>query len=282
MIHSPYSTYGHIGGITGYNDPGAVLFGNTNYGNIFSLTCYRGSVYGLNDGWLMYNYGAGIVSPLGSGSGTLNNPYQIHTVEDLQYIPMYDGNNVYFKLINDIDLQSNTWTPIPDFYGHLIGNSKTISNFNLYASPYETCGLFAQNHGTIEYLNLEGSGYASGFSTIGLLIGTNYGTLQSTQITGYMYVYGDYCYVGLNAGINCGTINNSGSFRGNSPNSYMIYNPTCTGAYTGGIVGYNDRYAAINSCANLGDIYSVAYNRGQLAGLNYGIATGYNLGSLLP
>lgn len=70
-----------------------------------------------------------------AGSGTSSNPYQIKTVNDLQNLNQYIGSgftNVYFKLMNNLNLSGVNFTPIgtstTDFYGNFDGNYCEISN----------------------------------------------------------------------------------------------------------------------------------------------------------
>ena len=58
-----------------------------------------------------------IANGFGGGNGTAENPYQIYTGAELAYLA-YSTNNgttysgMYFKLMNDIDLNGIEWTPI--------------------------------------------------------------------------------------------------------------------------------------------------------------------------
>lgn len=90
------------------------------------------------------------------GSGTEAEPYLIADGEELAYLAQQvrNGNTyegIYFQLANDIDLGSNSWTPIGNaqnsFRGILDGAGHTIANAvitvsSLPDSTYEAYGIF--------------------------------------------------------------------------------------------------------------------------------------------
>lgn len=78
-----------------------------------------------------------IATSFSLGSGTQEDPYLISTGEELAYlrVRVNDGQSysgVYFKLINDIDLNNNAWIPIgtarKNFNGFFDGQGFKISN----------------------------------------------------------------------------------------------------------------------------------------------------------
>jgi len=113
-----------------------------------------------------------------SGSGTSIDPFLIGSVDDLKFFRdqinltdnnVYDQVGVYFKLIADLDLSTESlWVPVGvnpnaqnNFKGHFDGNNRTISNLTIgtigtptYQNP--NSGLFGtvSNSGTIKNLTL--------------------------------------------------------------------------------------------------------------------------------
>ena len=96
------------------------------------------------------------------GDGTLDNPYVIDTKGKLIYLSNQTnenkGNDLYYELQADIDLEGINWNPIKRFEGHF--NGYEISNFvikNKYQDrKYYTglIGLFQTNYGTIKKLGV--------------------------------------------------------------------------------------------------------------------------------
>ena len=103
------------------------------------------------------------------GSGTSANPYLIATGAQLAYLASnvnggtsYGGT--YFKLIDDINLDSKSWTSIGKDNGHAFsgffeGNGKTISNLASSNSTFGAVfsGVFGNVTGTVQNLNVGGS-----------------------------------------------------------------------------------------------------------------------------
>lgn len=112
-----------------------------------------------------------------SGTGTLGDPYQIYTIDDLIATTGssdIDGH-IWYKLMNDLDLSSvNPWIPLhtmftvfipfpadfPYFNGSFDGNNKTLSNlyFTTQSFVIET-GNDNAMFGLFAILNSTGSGY---------------------------------------------------------------------------------------------------------------------------
>ncbi|MBP3580530.1 MAG: InlB B-repeat-containing protein, partial [Clostridia bacterium] len=90
------------------------------------------------------------------GDGSKENPYQIADKEQLIYfaqnINSGVGVDLHYKLLNDIDLNSDTWTPVGffsndtlyscAFKGSFDGNGHTISNFAINQAETRYVGFF--------------------------------------------------------------------------------------------------------------------------------------------
>ena len=158
---------------------------------------------------------------------------QITTATQLQSMSL-DGNYI---LMNDIDLSSTTLNPIGGMYGSFTGtfdgNGYTIK-LGFINSSYQERGLFSK-------------------------IGTT-GVVKNLNVTG-QYIQNrseDYCYVGVIAACNYGTITNCCTSV--DVNSSGVYNNTPKMTYSGGIAGYNA--GTISYCFVSGNIYGASYNEG--------------------
>ncbi|GEM_PF-2801062 len=136
------------------------------------------------------------VSLFAGGSGSQEDPYQISTAEELDKIR--EDMNASYVLVNDIDLQGVSWTPIgeyvpgggeegevPDpnysFNGNFDGNGHTISNFTI--DNYFVTGIFGcANKSTIKNINITNAEVRGG--------------LMAACVVGYIY-NGELAYINL-------------------------------------------------------------------------------------
>ena len=161
------------------------------------------------------------------GSGTVDAPYQISSVEDLQKLAtkVNAGNNysgVYFQLVSDIDLNSETWTPIGEGYfnskytpkysgasfaGTFDGNYKTISNLSVSTSGENAAGLFGiVKGGTVKNLTVSGANVSSQTRFAGAIVGgLTAGTIEKCTVSGIVNISGRH-FVGGVAGLSYDTI----------------------------------------------------------------------------
>ena len=138
----------------------------------------------------------------GGGSGTETNPYIISTTDHLDQLAAnvnsgMEYENVYFKLMDDLDYTGKTYTPIGNsyweggsesyhkFFGIFNGNNHSINNVTIY-SEGGYCGLFGYVGwgGKIHNLTLGGQstitavGFAGGIAGVidnAEIIGCNVG-----------------------------------------------------------------------------------------------------------
>ncbi|MGM9551176.1 MAG: Ig domain-containing protein [Clostridia bacterium] len=175
------------------------------------------------------------------GNGEEDNPYLIYTEKDLRALVLDTYGNYdlsikhFYKLMNDIEVTANFWTPIGGnatnaFKGIFDGNGYTISGLTLSNSEYQYTGLFGCNEGTIKNLNVEGDFQGAEFT--GLLCGLNTGTIENCSSSGLVesWTHGESRYVGGLVGYhqNPGKIIDANSSA--TVNSY--------GSRTGGLVGF--------------------------------------------
>ena len=86
--------------------------------------------------------------PAGFVAQTTNEFKNISTVEDLKALSNTAGN---FKLVNNIDLSSEDWTPIKNFMGYLDGNGFEIQGLRNGSKTQDNYGLFESTLGATLY-----------------------------------------------------------------------------------------------------------------------------------
>ncbi|QWC00131.1 Ig-like domain-containing protein [Mycoplasmatota bacterium] len=153
----------------------------------------RVDVY-VND-TLYRTYTVDVQMPNMAGDGSIENPYQITTINEL-YQVNYDLD-AHYILINDLDLTDETWTPIGNgimnsFKGTFDGNGFTISNISITApSKVKDLGLFSvigssglvQNL-TVHNIRIENSINKDNPSIFGGIAGKILGTVKNITVSG--------------------------------------------------------------------------------------------------
>ena len=217
------------------------------------------------------------------GEGTEQNPYQIKTAQDLQWLAIKsnEGNlekENYFQMVNDIDLSSVcaadklNWWPIGflyDFPATFDGNEKRIENLYINEETWG-CALFHEVSGCIK--NLTVSGYNSAPATGNVL------SMYAAGIAGILKENGSIINCCneveiVNAGIYCGGIvgTNYGDVISCRNKCDIILNGDYnTPMVIGGIVGSNEGQGYIMDCINEADIMNCGYNTGGITGGNNG------------
>jgi hypothetical protein len=212
------------------------------------------------------------------GDGTSGNPYQIASKADLlALITDYTNYNKCFILTANIDLEGEIFEtalfaigcicPLPMFSGTFDGNGHVIFNLTInrttsgYGDKY--LGLFGvvSSSGQIKNLGLkdvEIKGNFSGLSSVGGLVGYNYGTITHCYTEGIIsYVYYSSDKIGGLVGENRGSITScyaAGSISGTN--------------FVGGLVG-RQTLGTIASSYATGTIFGNS-SVGGLAGDNMG------------
>lgn len=207
-----------------------------------------------------------------AGSGTVNDPYQITTAEDLKTI----SGSSHYILMNDIAL-TGEWTPIVSFSGTLDGDGHTISGVNISSTNARNgfiqtlaSGGIVKNlilYGSVTCLNTGNCGTQG----TGGFVGYNRGTITGCEFHGTVSQrQGDnMCVAGI-AGYNAGDISdckNYGDITGISTGGG--YNA----AYAGGITGSNHGTVEITNCINYGTISGSVPNTNTNVGDIWGSTT---------
>jgi len=132
-----------------------------------------------------------------AGTGTQEDPWQIATPAHLNNIRLHNG--AWYKLVNNIDMESANWLPVPNFHGHIDGGGYAIHNFRCTHTDRD-CGLIKNQSGgpiTIKRLGIFGdsvgvSGGASYYNSylIGLQTGGNL-TIEDVVVRGPINYGGD-------------------------------------------------------------------------------------------
>ena len=179
------------------------------------------------------------------GSGTIDDPWQIATAEELSAIRFNpDG---HYRLVNDIDLgvapwnEGEGWEPIPSFSGTLDGGGHIISGLTV-DRPGESAGLFSviAENGIVSRMGLANVNLTG--STAGAFTARILGTLNEVFATGT--VRGNVFAGGLagNSTIGIGRINNSYSIcqvQGESVVGLISPATTVSNSYGVGLVEAN-------------------------------------------
>ena len=217
-----------------------------------------------------------------SGEGRALEPaadgkYYISTAEQLEEFAdkVNDDSGKYTdidaELTDDIDLNSQRWTPIGSdsrqYSGNFDGNGHTISGLYIYNSTAGYQGLFGYVSGSGKIENLSVSGSVSGNNNVGGVVGLNRGTVKNCYNTGNISGNNSGGVVGYNGGTveNCyNTGNISGNISGGSPVGGVVgrndgtvkncYNTgKVSGNYVGGVVGLNNS-GIVKNCHNIGEV----------------------------
>ncbi len=249
------------------------------------------------------------------GTGTETDPYQICTPAELKAFTDWvnAGNGpatagVYYRLMNDLDLSSDTnWTPISGtgyivnaFKGNFDGNGKIISNLKMtYENDY--AGLFGDigAGALIENLGIENcdvTGWiagalvadARGSSSLGVIIRNCYstGTVKSTYddggaggLLGYVqYASISNCYSACDVSGLDPDANNLGgliSIAEHATVEYCYATGSVSGnTYIGGLAG-SINFSTVKNCIAANDSLSILAT-GSYAYVNRIAASGHN------
>ncbi len=160
-----------------------------------------------------------------------------------------------YKLTNDIDMRSQPWQPIAEFYGMFDGNNKKIENLLLNLDQ-DRVGLFATNNGVIKNLEL-----------------LNYTIDTETDTDTEDNFSFNHLYVGsLVANNRDGKLENciaSGTIN-------IVTNHNVNQYYVGGLVGYASK-TQLNECSFCGEIKFENYTSLNIGGLLGGAVASISL-----
>lgn len=194
------------------------------------------------------------------GAGTQANPYLIENGAHLAYLAdkvntgtTYAG--VYFKMVNDIDMDGNPWTPIGtdatnSFRGVFDGDNHSVFDVNMTAGTY--LGLF---------------GYTSGATIKNVYADVKIEVLQSIS----MYIGGLVGYAANTTIDNCHVMGSCAGVVKTAINGMKIYVGGLVGYATSSTIQYSHNYATVMS----NDSISITTNNSNTAYTYAGGAAGY-------
>jgi parallel beta-helix repeat protein len=216
------------------------------------------------------------IAAVPGGSGTLDDPYIITTVEELQ--AMKNNLTAYYALGNDIDASATVgWnggagfapigTDANRFTGSFDGQGYKVNNLYINRPSTWYVGLFGYvgSGGKVENVGMTNESL-TGFYCLGGLIGANWGEVTNCYSTGTINGGNDSDDVGGLIGWNKGTASKCYS--------------TCSmnGSSMGGLVGING--GTITNCYATGPVNSTDY-AGGLVELNNGtVSNSYSTGAV--
>ena len=296
------------------------------YSNEADSKNYRGNDAAINpvedDIGMEDNDGDGIVNSYDSapntvginGSGTVNDPYIITNVYQLQTLAnvdhqglqlnsssftankwLYGGMTLHggkhYALTNDIDaLATRLWNngagfaPIEEFKGVFDGRGYEIVGLHINRSlSGKNGGLFAINSGRITAVGIRDGYFRVGYDadgnpaaavSVGMLVGKNAG---SRAIVSYTHSSGFIDAVASNIG---GLVGDNGAIIDYSYATAVIEGSGTMGSSNiGGLIGVNSRTGLLFSVYSAGEIYSL--NTNNNLGNNLGGLVGNYLGGAL-
>ncbi|PZX16163.1 GLUG motif-containing protein [Breznakibacter xylanolyticus] len=186
------------------------------------------------------------------GEGTIDNPYKITTIAQLNAVRSYSDK--CFILMNDLNFDGSEyskansqkgWLPIEKFTGMLYGKNHVIKNLYINRIEMESTGLFGIiENAYITELGLAGVHIQGGDKTGAICGESSISTITRSYVSGT--IHGSDVNTGGLAGYS------QSSTITNCYNTASIY---ASGGYLGGIAGVN-LYGNIGYCYNGGMLFN--------------------------
>ena len=200
---------------------------------------------------------------IAGGDGTMEDPYQVSTVYDLQNLGFYGGWH-HFILKNDIDMAGEDYTPVGNLSGTFDGDSMVIKNLTVNGN-----GFVNQLSGTIKNLGMEGL-KVSGAGGVGGLAAVMWdGTEESPRLIENCYIIGDTIKgTGVSVG---GLVGHTWTLNVTVRNCFVDAVITGTNE-VGGLFGRNSLKDAsgLEKCAFYGVIETTGADYGAISGSRHG------------
>lgn len=240
-------------------------------------------------------------SGFAGGTGTEGDPWLIENAEQLAYLAQQVNNGTdyerkHFRLVSDLDLRGNEWTPIgtyrKPFWGGFDGGGHTITGMTITGNR-DYVGLFGECHNftaassyiksvTVKRANISGRNFVGAIAGEGANIFDCYSienTICANRCVGGICgsltgnISGCYNSSSVSGNSTAGGIMGSASYNGIVGNGVVQY---CynIGAVTvrqqdssvGGITGASANRYDISNCLNCGKITGNGKNVGGIAG----------------
>lgn len=221
-------------------------------------------------------------SGFAGGTGTEGDPWLIENAEQLAYLAQQVNNGTdyerkHFRLVSDLDLRGNEWTPIgtyrKPFWGGFDGGGHTITGMTITGNR-DYVGLFGECHNftaassyiksvTVKQANISGRNFVGAIAGEGANISDCY-SIENT-------ICANRCVGGI-----------CGSLTGNISGCYN--SSSVSGNYAaGGIMGtasYNGTGGVVQYCYNIGAV-TVSLQDGSVGGITGASANRYNISNCL-
>lgn len=191
-------------------------------------------------------------------------PIVINNINDLQAVQ--NNLSANYVLGANIDAAGFSFTPIGSaanpFTGIFDGQGHTISNLTIHNVSNTDAGLFGDigTTGTVSNVGLINESVTSSYSNVGGLVGTNFGTVSQSYVTGNV---SGATLVGALVGFN--------GASGSIARAYAT--GTANGQIAGGLVGVNDGAISDSYATGSVNYFRVSLEAGGLVGLNGGSIT---------
>ena len=244
----------------------------------------------------------GTVVAFTKGRGTKEEPWLIENAEQLAYLAQQVNNGTdykreHFRLVSDLDLRGNEWTPIGTegnlFWGGFDGDGHTITGMTITGKENSYVGLFGECRNftaassyiksvTVKGANISGKSFVGAIAGAGANISDCYSienTIYASRCVGGVCgsligkISGCYNSSSVSGISTAGGIMGSASYEGNDGNGVVEY---CYNIGTvtvseqdssvGGITGASANRYDISNCLNCGKITGNGKNVGGIAG----------------
>ena len=217
------------------------------------------------------------------GSGTKEDPWRIENAEQLAYLAQQVNNGTdykreHFRLVSDLDLRGNEWTPIGTegnlFWGGFDGDGHTITGMTItgkeasYVGLFGECRNFTAASSYIKSVTVKGANI-SGHSHVGAIAG------EGANISDCYSIENTICAAWCVGGI-CGSL--TGNISGCYNSSSVSGNSTA-----GGIMGsasYERTVGVVEYCYNIGAV-TVRQQDSSVGGITGASANRYNISNCL-
>ncbi|WP_256840134.1 alkaline phosphatase [Ornithinimicrobium faecis] len=195
------------------------------------------------------------------GSGTADDPFELHTWEDVELVS--GAPDAHYQLMADLELDGTPRTQIacaaPEgFTGTFDGNGHEISGFA--GLPEIGAGVFSENAGTIRNLAVTGAEITNGPRIAGIIADVNSGTIENSWTAGT---------ITANARVGGIAGNSSGTIR----DSYSRATVEAANGEAGGVAGVGLAGSTTERVYSAGAVAATANNAGGIAGYGYGGTT---------
>lgn len=212
-----------------------------------------------------------------AGSGTLTDPYQVVSLDNVQWIsehPSSWGSN-FIQMENIDATDTRNWNdgkgfvPIgneePYFNGTYDGQGHTITGLYINLPKAEWVGLFCRTgeNAILENMELENVD-VTGLNDVGGVVGLHYGKIKDIKVSS-----------GQVTGTNQGSTNDNigglvGSSHGDILGSSSGVDVNAKGNHIGGLAGYTDENTEVKDSYATGDVTGEGKEVGGLVGDNHG------------